>query len=92
MGGVKDIWRKSGSALGVEVLEGKKIAMEKTKTLSLMLENAVQSFNDQKLEFFSYSSGLKIGFEKIATGQADKIYHGNGPILIQFKETPEKVI
>jgi hypothetical protein len=92
MGGVKDIWRKSGAALGVEVLEGNKIAAPETKTLSLMLENAIQSYNDQKLEFFSYSSAIKVGFEKIATGQADKIYHGKGPILLQFKDTPEKVI
>ncbi len=91
MGGVKDIWRKAGSALGLEVVEGKKIAKSETRTLSLMLENAQQNYNDQKLEFFCYSSPLKVGLEKIATGQADKVYHGKGPILIEFKPTPERV-
>ena len=91
MGGVKDIWSKSGKSLGVHVVEGNKISHVETNTLSLMLQNAKQSYNDQKLEFFSYATPLKVGFEKIFTGQADKIYHGKGPIYLQFKETPERV-
>jgi hypothetical protein len=92
MGGTKDIWRKSKS-IGLEVVDGvsRKASKQETKTLELLLEQSKQCYNDQKLEFFSYSSGLKVGFEKIATGQADKIYHGPGPIQIQFKDTPERV-
>lgn len=92
MGGTKDIWRKSKS-IGLEVVDAvsRKASREETKTLELLLEQSKQCYTDQKLEFFSYSSGLKIGFEKVATGQADKIYHGPGPIQIQFKDTPERV-
>ena len=91
MGGTKNIWEKSGKNLGIEVLNGDKIIKEENKVLSDYLHESKQSYNDQKLEFFRYSSGLKLGFAKIAPGQADKLYHGPGPILIKFKETPEKV-
>jgi hypothetical protein len=93
MGGTKDIWRKSGSSIGIKVLEGdeQKENIKETKHLEDLLLNSEQKFNDQKLEFFTYSSGLKIGFEKIYPGQADKVYHGPGPIIVKFKETPEKV-
>lgn len=92
MGGTKDIWRKSGRSIGIEVLEGEKIIKAETKNLENLLKDVEQSFNDQKLEFFTYSSGLKIGFEKISTGQADKVYHGPGPIVVKFKDTPERVL
>lgn len=91
MGGSKDIWKHSGKSIGIEVVEGDKVMKEDTKQISDNLKNMEQRYDDQKLEFFSYSSGLKVGWEKISSGQADKIYHGDGPILIQFKETPERV-
>jgi hypothetical protein len=91
MAGVKNIWEKSGKNLGIEVVNGDKVVKEENKFLSDFMHESRQSYNDQKLEFFSYSSGLKLGFEKFSTGQADKLYHGPGPILIKFKETPEKV-
>jgi len=79
MGGTKDIWRKS-SSIGLESND------------KFMIDvNKVQDYNDQKLEFFTYSSGIKIGFEKIITGQADKIHQGTGPFIIKFKPTPIKV-
>ncbi len=91
MGGTKDIWKKSGNC-GIKVeSEGGKDDHNETKLLHNQLKNSEQKSNDQKLEFFTYSSGLKIGFEKIATGQADRVYHGPGPIVVKFKETPDKV-
>jgi hypothetical protein len=84
MGGTKDIWRKSVS-LGLEA-KGDVIRQFKDN-----FENAPQSFNDQKLEFFTYSSGFKLGFEKIVTGQADKVHQGTGPFIIRFKPTPDRV-
>ena len=79
MGGTKDIWRKS-SSVGLE-----------SKDKMILDVDKVQDYNDQKLEFFTYSSGIKIGFEKIKTGQADKIHQGAGPFIIKFKPTPIKV-
>ena len=91
MGGTKDIWMKSGRSIGLEVMEGDKKNKGETKTIELLLENTTQSYSDQKLEFFVYSSGMKVGFEKINTGHADKIYHGPGPIHLEFHDTPERV-
>lgn len=95
MAGARDIWRKSGSNLGLEIMDGnvdrhKDVVLERSK-LKDSLISAVQKYNDQKLEFFTYSSGMKLGFEKISGGLADKIYHGSGPMIITFKDTPERV-
>ena len=43
------------------------------------------------MEFFTYSSGFKLGFEKIINGQADKVHQGTGPFIIKFKPTPYTV-
>lgn len=95
MGGTKDIWSKSGSSIGLEINNERNVnvkAIEQDKkTLEESLKNAKQSHNDQKLEFFTYSSGFKLGMEKMFTGLADKIYQGTGPYILKFKETPEKV-
>ena len=93
MGGTKDIWRKSGKSIGLKVVEGdnRKISKIDTNYIENKLSNSEQRLNDQKLEFFTYSSGFKLGFEKLFTGRADKVYHGPGPILIKFKDTPERV-
>jgi diacylglycerol kinase (ATP) len=91
MGGTRDIWKKSGSQLGIEYFEKNN---NKEMLLKKQMENIItaeQSYNDGKLEFFTYSSGLKLGFEKISTGQADKVHQGVGPYLLKFKPTPEKV-
>ena len=61
---------------------------ERRKTIGEIGLDKQQSFNDQKLEFFTYDSGLTVGMEKVVTGLADKVYSGEGPILISFKETP----
>lgn len=86
MGGTRDIWSKSGVSLA---LKGESEAILNHR---LSLKNATQSFNDQKLEIFTYSSGFKLGFEKVFTGQADKLHQGSGPFIVAFKPTPERVI
>lgn len=92
MGGTGDIWKKSKDQLGVEIISNKKTKeediTERRKTIGDIGVEKQQSFNDQKLEFFTYDSGLTIGMEKVVTGLADKVYSGEGPILITFKDTP----
>jgi hypothetical protein len=89
LGGTKDIWEKSGSQFGLEMVsvdkKKKNYQVREDSNLSEKLENVQQSICDQKLEVFSYSSGLKVGLEKISTGQADKIHHGGGPFIVKFK-------
>jgi len=51
-----------------------------------------QKFDDKKLEFFTYSNAMNVGLEHISPGNANKIYHGSCPVIISFKETPERVI
>ena len=92
MGGVSDIWKKSGSKIGIEVINFEnKYLIDDNKNLEQKLINIEQKFNDMKLEFFTFSHTLSAGIEKIAPGQAQKVYHGPGPIIINFKDTPERV-
>ena len=49
-----------------------------------LIQNSDQNMNDSKLEFLTYQSG----FFGISCA---KIYQGTGPVLIKFKETPERV-
>ncbi len=93
MGGTKDIWKKSGKNIGLKVVDGntRKCSRSDTDNIQNKLSICEQNLNDQKLEFFTYSSGFQLGFEKILSGRADKVYHGPGPILLKFKDTPEKV-
>ena len=83
MGGTANIWEKSGKSIGVEM----DMKEEKKLRQSIGVGNT-QAFNDKKLEFFTYENGITIGMEKVITGLADKIYSGDGPILINFKDTP----
>ena len=93
MGGTKDIWRKSGRNIGVKVVDSEtlKLSRKDTNHIEHTLSKSEQHLNDQKLEFFTYSSGFSLGCEKLFTGRADKVYQGAGPIYIKFKDTPEKV-
>ena len=52
------------------------------------MANQEQKLDDHKLEIFSFDNGLQTGFEKVIGGLAKKIYHGGGPILMKFKDTP----
>lgn len=58
--------------------------------LKEVFKNAEQRLNDQKLELFTYSSTWKLGCFKVTSIDADKVYHGKGPMIIKFKETPTK--
>lgn len=78
MGGTKDIWRKSKVNIALDIKDQKNY-IEKVKSWN-------QSFNDKKLEFFSYSSGFDLGMEKISTGHANKVHQGKGPFVITFKD------
>lgn len=90
-GGSKDIWLKSGKRIGLEVRD-ENFNLDKQRSMSLNdITSKNQCFNDKKLECITYSHCLKLGLEKIVPGLADKVYHGPGPILIKFKETPERV-
>ena len=51
-----------------------------------------QKLDDRKLEFFTYSNPFNVALEHISTGHANKIYHGPGPVIIIFKDTPERVL
>ena len=68
----------------------KKNEIDKQKFREIF-KNSEQKFNDQKLEFFTYTSTWKLGCLKVASSDAEKIYHGGTPIIINFKETPSKV-
>ncbi len=52
-----------------------------------IFKNTEQKFDDKKLEFFTFDSEWKIG----NPNNAYKIYQGNGPCVINFKETPARV-
>ena len=52
-----------------------------------IFKNSEQKFDDKKLEFFTFDSEWKVG----NSNNANKIYHGTGPCVIVFKDTPEKV-
>lgn len=81
---VKDKSKSSKEHSNEEVFQ-----RERRRTIEKIGIEKSQSFNDRQLEFFSYSSGITLGMEKIFTGLADKIYHGPGPIMIEFKNTPK---
>jgi len=82
MGGTKDIWKKSEN----------KIALNKNDNSFIhKVKSWNQSFNDGKLEFFSYVSGFDLGLEKIKSGNANKVHQGKGPFVITFKDMREIV-
>ena len=88
MAGVKDIWKNGKENMSIKLLNGtkedEKIYEEKFKRMA----NQEQKLDDKQLEFFTFDSGMKTGLEKVIGGLAKKIYHGRGPILMKFKETP----
>jgi hypothetical protein len=92
MGGTGDIWRKSGQNLGLEIDSNQQLI---NSNLDLKKEADVefrkilegeQRFDDGKLEFLTYQKEILIGLEKISSGNAEKVYHGKGPIIIKFKK------
>lgn len=92
MGGTGDIWKKSGTNLGLEI-DSNDLLNKTTQNLKIEAEkqfkevlDGEQRFDDGKLEFFTYQKEILIGMEKLSTGNADKIYHGKGPIIMKFKK------
>ena len=85
MGGTKDIWSKSKNNLGIEVND--------KQNFLLKLKSWEQKVDDKKLEFFTYSSGFRMGFEKISKGGlANKVHQGSGPFILTFKDFSNIVI
>jgi hypothetical protein len=101
LGGTENIWRKSGKEVGVEFVKKKTnmTIQEDVESSSdsnceyvrNLKNNHDQYLDDGKLEIFSYSSGWKEGWEKVHSGNAQKIYQGGGSFLIEFRETPQRV-
>ena len=95
--GKENLWKNSGDKCGLEAYEErmkdknyKKDAVLKMKEnlfFGEIFKNTEQKFDDKKLEFFSFDSEWKIG----NPNNTFKLYQGNGPCVINFKETPLKV-
>ena len=49
-------------------------------------ERTEQKYNDKKLEFFTFDSPIKMGMENVFGGNAKRLYQGNGPWLLKFKD------
>ena len=86
MGGTQGIWNKSDN-IGIKFLRGKKYEKIKKKIINNFHE---QSFDDKKIEFFTYNSGIEMAIERIFTGQSKRVYQGFGPVFLLFKENPNK--
>jgi hypothetical protein len=101
IGGAANIWRNSTDQFGLETYdpylnkEDKEAVKRKTlndkEHFREVFKNTEQKLNDQKLEFFTYTSTWKAGCFKVRAGEAEKVYHGTCPIILKFKETPPKV-
>jgi len=93
----ENIWKNIGDNFGLESYEEKmkeknykKDNVLKVKEESFfkdVFKNSEQKFDDKKLEFFSFDSDWSFSNAKMA----NKLYQGNGPYIINFKDTPVKV-
>ena len=97
IGNREDIWKNAGT-VGLEMKTKGPLTKEEVKEKEEIerkefkeIYEGEQSINDGKLEFFTFQSGASYDMEGILSGFAEKIYHGKGPVLIKFKETPSKV-
>ena len=88
MAGVKDIWKGGKENMSVEVINVNKEEKKKYDQKFKEMADQEQKLDDHKIEIFSFDNGLQTGFEKVIGGLAKKIYHGGGPILMKFKDTP----
>lgn len=86
LGGSKNIWRNSGSNIGVTGSGSESDFNEDEKKMLIDSINCSQKFDDKKLEFFIYDTGVQVGLENIYSGHAHKIYHGEGPVRIVFRK------
>jgi hypothetical protein len=98
IGNKEDMWKKT-SNLGIELQSRGPLSKEELKEkeeiekkeFKEVLEGE-QSINDGKLEFVTFQSGVSYDIEGTISGLAEKVYHGRGPVLINFKQTPSKVV
>lgn len=97
IGSKEDIWKKS-SNLGIELESKGPLSKEELKEKEEIEKKEFkeviegeQSINDGKLEFLTFQSGVSFDIEGTISGLAEKVYHGRGPVLINFKQTPLKV-
>jgi hypothetical protein len=98
IGSKEDMWKKT-SNLGIELQSNCPLSKEELKEkeeiekkeFKEVLEGE-QSINDGKLEFVTFQSGVSYDIEGTISGLAEKVYHGRGPVLINFKHTPSKVV
>lgn len=80
MGGIKDVWKKAGTNYAINSTSDISIK-EKVQSWE------TQSYNDQKLEFFSYGSRSDYVSDRLlGTGKAKKVYQGKGPFLFTFND------
>lgn len=80
MGGARDIWKHSGDNMGIKTMN----SCDKYRNQLLKMAASEQKFDDKQLEFFTYESEILIGLENLFVGHADKVYHGEGPVKINF--------
>ena len=89
MGGTQKIWDKSNNlALSKEELNKKQ---EKEYCKEVLSHFQKQSFNDKKIEFFTYEHGIQLGLERISGGMAKRVYQGSGPFYLDFKKKPNEI-
>ena len=87
MGGTRNIWDKT-SHIGIQQEELTKEGYREYKRQ--VLDNwKKQAYDDKKIEFFTFEHGIEIGLEKVARGQARRVYQGYGPVFLEFKKEPD---
>ncbi|MCQ2821176.1 MAG: hypothetical protein MJ252_28280 [archaeon] len=86
MGGTRDIWEKAGTSLATTITDGKKEEINDYKR-KVLESFSKQRYDDKRIEFFSYEHAISLGLENIKTGHADKLYQGEGPFVMKFKDS-----
>jgi hypothetical protein len=94
----ENLWKQIGDKFGLESYDDKmkennykKDQINKIKEDNFFKEifkNCKQKINDKKLEFFSFDNDWNFS----NANSANKLYQGTGPFVINFRDTPVKVI
>ena len=84
MGGVENVWTNSKDRIGLESIN---ICNQSQSSFSDLIKSE-QNYSDGKLECFTYEHGALLAIERFIKGNARKVYHGEGPFLIKFKDIP----
>ena len=88
MGGTQNIWDKT-SHIGITQEEATKAQYKEYKK-QVIEHFQKQAFDDKKIEFFTYEHGIELGLERVARGQAQRVYQGPGPVFLEFKKNPNE--